>query len=1039
MIHVRRFLIAALVAWTAYGAYALGVAPWIEPASQVRIRAGSSVLELPLAGNVGRDFQGLFAAGSWELDQPKVVETAQCTLLLKDYKPTEDGSMEIKPCTLIFYLADKDHPRGAPVNPATDTRRPVVMRAPEGATLKFDRPLDLGRASIGRLKGGRLDGEITIHSPPSRAGANDSLELRTRNVQIDTEKAWTPNEVEFRYGRSHGRGRDLTIALLPPEKPAEGQSKSPAIGGVRALQLARVERLHLESGGSELLPSAGMFAPQLGAAGSKKDAKEPPLEIRCQGPFLLDLEHQVASFDDRVEVSRVNPIGPPDRLLCQTLTLHFSAPPAPTAPAVSNEANSLDIASRLQRIVAVGSPAILEGSSQGVFATAARMEYIVSKRRIALERGRGADQVSLSQWQNQFRAPKLEYELAEPGRLGRLWAAGPGDLNVVQGEKENRQTIAATWRKELLIRPDAANQVISLIEGASITVDPLGKFAADNLHLWVLEVAAQPAKPPAEVGALTAERSAKAEKAMIIPDRLLALGRVEIDSPQLHAQTSRLEAWFVNQPIEAELPRERREPQQPGLAVNPTPSPIGPPQMQPAAVSPPGVVPETPQQKFDVAGQTIQLQVARDGRRNAVDGLNIRGQATIKEIHTEKPGQLPLVVVGEAVELRGGATLNAQIDVVGSPAKVSARGLNLSGAAIHLHRGENRLWIDGAGTATLPLPPPRKMLEPPPPAETVEVTWQGGMTFNGQTAHLERGVVARGTTQYALADTLDVTLADRIDFAHSGGRAETKVAKLVFLGSAREPVRIESMSLDEFGKQVSLDKIVVPNLTIDRQNGSILTDGAGWVSTIRQEDGGLALAPAPIQPGRPIAEPGRPEPEKLTYLQIRFEGGIRGDLNKHEIQFHRDVAAFYRPVTGWTDEITTRPFDTMVLEDIGEDGAFLTSDTLTVLEMLIPNSRQRWVELEASGNTLVEAKQFTAQAERISYSTEKEMLVVTGDGRRDAELWKLQGALSSPFGYTAAQKFVYWRKTDSLKVEGQTVIDFQQFGGSTKPKPTRWR
>src|SRR6476620_7204376 len=101
---LRRFIAALFVFGLLFGVYALFVAPWLEPPAVKTAQAKSgrdqhtSTVEL-------RNFSELFEDGSWELDDPKVIETAQCTLLLKDYKPLPDGRMEIMPCTLVFYMA----------------------------------------------------------------------------------------------------------------------------------------------------------------------------------------------------------------------------------------------------------------------------------------------------------------------------------------------------------------------------------------------------------------------------------------------------------------------------------------------------------------------------------------------------------------------------------------------------------------------------------------------------------------------------------------------------------------------------------------------------------------------------------------------------------------------------------------------------------------------------------------------------------------------------------------------------------------------
>ena len=120
MLALRRFLFALLTTALAFGVYALLVAPWLEPpavkATQVKSGRDQHTSTVDL-----RDFSELFADGSWELDDPKVIETAQCTLLLKDYKPLPDGQMEIKPCTIIFYMAAGQEATTAAKKAATTT------------------------------------------------------------------------------------------------------------------------------------------------------------------------------------------------------------------------------------------------------------------------------------------------------------------------------------------------------------------------------------------------------------------------------------------------------------------------------------------------------------------------------------------------------------------------------------------------------------------------------------------------------------------------------------------------------------------------------------------------------------------------------------------------------------------------------------------------------------------------------------------------------------------------------------------------------
>src|SRR6476469_7242125 len=102
-----------------FGVYALAIAPWLEPPAVATAKYDPEKNQYTPSVTL-RTFDDLFDEGSWELDDPKVIETASCTVLLNDYKPLPDGRMEVNPCTLIFYMA--------PTAKQPERRR-VVMRA----------------------------------------------------------------------------------------------------------------------------------------------------------------------------------------------------------------------------------------------------------------------------------------------------------------------------------------------------------------------------------------------------------------------------------------------------------------------------------------------------------------------------------------------------------------------------------------------------------------------------------------------------------------------------------------------------------------------------------------------------------------------------------------------------------------------------------------------------------------------------------------------------------------------------------------------
>ena len=152
---------AAAIVWTAYVAYSMIAVPMIEPEAGAKPDIDRSLANPNGSGkrpSWQRDLLAeLFPAGSWQLDHPKVVETDRAILLFDEYKNEQDGTVSLGQCAMIFLRAGLDDENAA--------SEAVVLDAPDGATLRFDKPFDLGRTRVGRLEAGRLLGAIKIIQP----------------------------------------------------------------------------------------------------------------------------------------------------------------------------------------------------------------------------------------------------------------------------------------------------------------------------------------------------------------------------------------------------------------------------------------------------------------------------------------------------------------------------------------------------------------------------------------------------------------------------------------------------------------------------------------------------------------------------------------------------------------------------------------------------------------------------------------------------------------------------------------------------------
>jgi hypothetical protein len=510
----------------------------------------------------------------------------------------------------------------------------------------------------------------------------------------------------------------------------------------------------------------------------------------------------------------------------------------------------------------------------------------------------------------------------------------------------------------------------------------MGGLKAEEIYCWLLQ---RPASAPA-----SAAQGAGESKTELAPDRLLARGQVQIDSPQLSGATDQLEAWFQHPtpPPAPAAPEAATAPVAAAVSYAPAEAAIAPaaaPVPVPAgsqSFSSLGMRPRGPvEQRFDVSGKLLRLKLLMNGREAELSEVVLDGQARFAEIPTrERPqNQPPMLVEGDVLHVVQTTPEQATVTVTGKPAHVEAGGMGLRGAAINLSRGTNQLWIDGEGSMTLQVD--RDMegrpLDQPQP---LDVQWQGRMIFNGLTATFERAITARTQQQQLRTELLQITLSRRVDFSKAKQGERPDVAELVCRGG----VVLDSRTYDERGL-ASTEHMETADLSINRLTGAVLANAfldsnrPAVMVHVRRGDNRAGLAvPGGIK--QPAAE--EQQEDGLSYLHVQFHRNLVGNLNSREMTFGDRVKTVYGPVPDWDSVLTT--------ENMGERGILLTCDRMIVREMPGAKPDVKSTELEAIGNTSVEGSDdtFRATAAIIRYSSEKGKLTLEGDGRRDVDFFR---------------------------------------------------
>ncbi|MEX2016260.1 MAG: hypothetical protein WD873_06440, partial [Candidatus Hydrogenedentales bacterium] len=529
--------------FVAFWVYRLLVAPWIDPSFALEDQPAAAAADVARVREADaqrlRKYAGIFPPGSWELDQPIMLESDGVELLMKDYENLTGGRIRLSQCTMLYLSKGEagSEPPG----------RVVVLRAPQGAILQFDADLNLRRGKVGKLIGGELMGPVTIHGTPSRPDADDELFIATRDVRMDERKISSRSDVEFRYGSNHGKGRELEIHLAPGG--GTGQRRGPNVGGFESVALLRDVQMQMQPGTTGLFPGDEDASAEIQPLPDHQTGRvandELPIEIRCQGPFRFDLRARVASFENQVDVYRALPQGVYDQMTCEMLRIFFGDKPRASANDQNAVAASAAGGTRLslqpERLLATGNPVIVQAPSTGVFVRANKLEYRIRHRRVLIEAAPQQQEASLTwkdaKFDGKFGGRSLMVERADPKRLPIVVAAGQGWFQIADPADANR-VLQASWSRELNMRPVEGSHLVSMIGDAHANFVEFGNLWAREIHLGLVELDKATAQPG------FANASAGRPQYPVTPQRMVAQGSVRFDSPQLSGDTERLEVTF---------------------------------------------------------------------------------------------------------------------------------------------------------------------------------------------------------------------------------------------------------------------------------------------------------------------------------------------------------------------------------------------------------------------------------------------------------------------------------------------------------------
>ncbi|MCC7476142.1 MAG: hypothetical protein IT425_12160 [Pirellulales bacterium] len=1093
-----------------YQAYAAFIVPRMEPPLALREQRALTESDREGAAWSVTKYQLLlrnyFPNDHWSQSrQPKVIAngTEQVMLVFDEFRrrPGATQNVDGNPTALvdidrIAFLMFPTPPREG----VTPPRDAIVLEAQRGAQLEFDefRP-EVGK--IGQIIRGEFPGLIRIRSDMREEGPDDDLLIETADLRMNTKLMYSEAPVRFRMGENYGGGTELEIRFIADEhkKP---DSRGLKIAGIDSLEIRRDVKLRLQMAVGDMLPKGNRSrdvakAPPSprrvqsdltppyqggengGPAVQVTDARavahantvppatpKPPLEVSCTGPFTFDCVRYVASLDHDVELRQIVPEGPSDQLTCARLDIHFAPKQAGTHASTTK---LLEGGNRQHRdlgqlepvaIVAEGHPVVMTSPARNAQARGDRIQIALRDQRLRIS---GAD-ARLVYGANVLQAPMIDYEHPAPNEgsaVGSFRAAGPGSLHFVTDPKKPHEALQAEWQTAVQLGRDQGQPVLVLEGRPKIAFGETGAMMADQIRLYLRELEGN-----GEEGlAIGGKKGDGQQMIRLAPDRVLAVGNVEIASPQFTSRANSLTATF------------QLRPQRNGTTTNPaSPTNAAGDELggNQAAASVPGGssssptgVPGTPQQRYYIETKEMRLELFLTGQALAPSTLVCDGGVLLREV--------PLVPTHEQpLEIRGGQLLVDSLDTpaahitlhgaaAGQPAgsalaQLSGRGITMLVGSVEAVANENRVFSTGPGKATIlvsnttPTPAAGQPTEAPFP---IEIGWQDGFQFNGEAIVFRRDVVATGASNTGMngnlhCDQLAARLASKVRLGEPMNQGNFNLNEIECSGN----VMLENVSRDE-GGITSHSFMQLEQLALNQQTGQIAGKGPGIVRATRF---GKTMVPEAAQPNMPqaAATSANAAGNKLHFLRVDFHQGLNGNIYLRDLTFHQRVRTTYGPVDSWDQELDpTRP------ETLPPDALTLACDALRLNEDplatrglansptgpaanpagLLGGRPLGPMQLQALGDVRIAGQvpnqgEFTVQALRASYDQAKDAFVLEGDSRSPAKLWRRnQVGVDSP--PTEARKIRYVRSLNEVKVEGIQYFEITPNDIQNAQRPTR--
>jgi hypothetical protein len=664
-------------------------------------------------------------------------------------------------------------------------------------------------------------------------------------------------------------------------------------------------------------------------------------------------------------------------------------------------------------------------------------------------------------------------------------ALGPGTIDMFSKTTE-KQSTHAYWTERLISTKEGGNDLLILVGGARFVDDEHDQnLQAETLKVWLLPEDPNKKPAPAKPAAARPAPSSQANGTVPgmgeggrKPEHLEAIQNVSARSRELIIHdTERLVVWFKDVPsLPGPPPANKKPAAQPAapsthttaapasampVAAAPQPSPAATSPMQPAvpapnpamltpgpvtpAAPPPGGPPrlqapvaapatpgqEPPPRPIDLSARSVEAWVLRAEDKSQLDKLWTKGNVHVRQ-EPAKPDEKAVDITGSTLEMiyhpEGNelAVSGEGGDAANDLAQLQMDKIYIIGPTVNIDQATNRAWVHGAGAMQMESATDFQgsKLDHPVP---LTVQWARDMYFNGVYAEFFGNIQAEQENAHLACQRLQVFF-DRPVSLKEGGHSDqpAKVRNLV----CDKNVRVDDSTI-EHGRLVKYQLIRGTAL----QMTTLEEDGPRPPNS-KEKEGNLVTVSGPGDVrmlGRgatdPLAAPGNrggagsgpaagknDEQSKLTY--VNFQHRMDANSKTNTANFYGAVRVLNFPSENPHQEID---LDAILARPLPEGMIFLRCDRLKVLDRREGDRSNQ--QMEATGRVRVQGPDFMAEADKVTYEEQKDLVIFIGTETNPAVLSKYPKQPTSGEPQTLVGKKIYYRRsTGEGKVDSAESI-----------------